>query len=358
MNGSGQSGNLGAGRNRVIYSTFVSFVVVAAAIVLTWREEIGLLFNSEGFRPSAHQVRTFFALFAAIWVLTWLLAGTLDTVKSDYERYLAQLRSDSSPPAVASEQDQDARELTVASYQARGFRLHSRLSQTAHSPELWIRQATEPDGNNLHRRTGALIYSDGSATQFSVAVLYGSDVWEIGDEIRVRRNQMGRPVTVRTAIDRPLIRELIQANDYVLGVGLASSLPTRDEERNESLAHARAFNIGYAIWRLNLKDPERIRGVSLGFATQAPSISDQEPVQRSVVLVGVNASRDVIVDDVLGASARLISLPGLNLDQYSRSGASAVRIQNVGSASDYLRAANIQVSTLEDGAWVLPAVTR
>lgn len=339
----------------MIYPIIVSLVVVAAAVILTWREEVGLLFNSEGFRPSNLQIGIFVALFFGLWLLTTLLAANLSEVKRDYEQHLDGARSDSLPPTAAGVDD--AHRATIAAYEARGFTFRSRLDDAAEAPEVWAQPSVTPDQNNLHRRTGALVYADGSATQFSVAVLYGDDVWDVGDEVRVRRHQMGRPVTIQTAINRPLIRELIQSNDYVLGIGLASENPTREQERNESLAHARAFNIGFAIARLGLKDATRIHGVSLGHATALPSIPAQEPRQRAVVIVGVNASRDVVVTDVVRAAARLISLEGVNLEQYSRAGAGAIRSPSVQGATRYRRVADVRVSATEQGAWVLPAIS-
>jgi hypothetical protein len=232
---------------------------------------------------------------------------------------------------------------------------HSNLGADASSAQVWAKAQREPDSQNLYRQSGALIYLDGSATQFSIAVLYRDDVWSLGDEVNLRRRQVGRPVTIRTAINRPLIRELIQSNDYVLGVGLASSSPTRADERNENLAHARAFNIGYAVQRLNLQDARRVLGVSLGYATQTPPIADQEAIQRAVIIIGINASSDVRVADVVAAAARLITLDGLDLSQYSRAGPRAVRFRTI-QGNDYLRAANVQVETRSDGDWVLPAV--
>lgn len=333
-----------AGRNPVIFTVMVSLTVILAA-VLTWQDEFRLLFSAEGFRPTIRQVGTVACLFIASWVVMFLLASALNGVRRDYENYLNSLRRDSSPLGIA-----------VESYEGRGFVFHSRLGEVASSAQVWVKSERELDAQNVYRQSGALIYPDGSATQFSIAVLYRDDVWNLGDEINVRRRQVGRPVTIRTALNRQLIRELIQSNDYVLGVGLASSSPTRAEERNENLAHARAFNIGYAIQRLDLQTADRIYGLSLGYAMSPPPIAEQEPIQRAVVIIGVNASRDVLVADVVAASARVIALDGLDLSQYSRAGDRAVRFRWQQGASAYIRAADVRVESRSDGDWILPAI--
>lgn len=328
----------------MIFTAVLSLIVILAA-VMTWKDEFHLLLNTEGFRPSIRQVATVACLFVALWCVMFFLASTLNGVRRDYDSYIEALRRDSSPLGVTTE-----------SYQARGFVFHSRLGEEADIREVWVSPTRDLDTQNIYRQAGALIYPDGSATQFSIAVLSRDDVWSVGDEVNVRRRQGGRPVAIRTAVNRPLIRELIRSNDYVLAVGLASSSPTQDIERNENLAHARAFNIGYVIHRLGLKAPDRIHGVSLGYAIALPPIADQEPIQRSVVIVGVNASRDVVVSDVIAASARLIELDGLDLSKYSRFGARAVRLRSVDGASSYLRAGDIRVATRDDGDWILPAI--
>jgi hypothetical protein len=329
--------------NRVIFAIVVSLAIVFAT-ALYWQEGLRLLLNAEGFRPSATRIASVGSLFLVMWLVVFLIGISVEGVKRDHADYIAGLRAASSPV-----------ETTAASYQARGFAFHSNLVEGASSPQVWAKTQRELDSENLYRQAGALIYPDGSATQFSIAVLYRDDVWSLGDEINVRRRQMGRPVTIRTALNRPLIRELIQSNDYVLGVGLASSSPTRAEERNENLAHARAFNIGYAIQRLNLQDARRVYGVSLGYATQSPPIADQEAMQRAVVLIGINASSDVRVADVVDAATRLIALDGLDISQYSRAGARAVRFRTI-QGDDYLRVADVKVEARNDGDWVLSAV--
>lgn len=116
----------------MIYPIVVSLVVVAAAVISTWREEVGLLFNSEGFRPSNFQIGTFAALFLGLWLLTTLLAASLAEVKHSYERHLEGARSDSLPPAAVGADD--ARQATIAAYRARGFDFHSRLDDSDEAP--------------------------------------------------------------------------------------------------------------------------------------------------------------------------------------------------------------------------------
>ncbi|MDX1292726.1 MAG: hypothetical protein R3265_07950, partial [Hyphomonas sp.] len=187
------------------------------------------------------------------------------------------------------------------------------------------------------------IYPSGESVKFSVGVLYGSDSWQFDSERLIQRQHMGRAVRIETAMNRPLLKILADKNDYLLCLGLSS---TRDgdssDQRDEKLAVARAYNLGHAATRLKWKTEDRVFGLTLGKAKTAPSMPELEPLQRSAVIVGVNASRDVVARDVVISAASIISLNGVDLSQYSRPLANPSTIRDIKFEGGYLEASKVQ----------------
>jgi hypothetical protein len=342
-------------------------VVVLGAICLTWREEVGLFFNGEGFKPSGYQYWMFGGLFLAIWVLVSLCASTLNTVKQDYRSFLDNKHKENSPPAVSdTETSLSPRDLLRAYYESLGYKFDSELSrdevEDIHQPKDWPIEVwkgnPEQDVHNMYRRPGVVIYGDGTATQFSVAVLYAEDVWLLGSEEKVQRRGTRRSAKIATAIKRPTLQEMAKTSDYVVGVGLASWKPTRSELKNDLLAHARAFNIAVALLKQKYVQPDRISAVSFGHALNPPSNPVFEPNQRSVIVIGINASRDVIVSDVLLAAVRTVDVQGLNLNEYSHPPAAPLEIRSIEGEEDYISTEGIgaRMNGGRYAPWVLPAV--
>lgn len=337
--------------------------VVAAAVVATvllnWKGEALLLFNSEGYRPPRGAAWTILALAVALYAVVFQVDRTFARIKADHERYIAAQRAHNTPPSGLRPVNESAKTATVENYLSRGFSFDSALSEASGAPEVWKGDTTIQDSTGFYRQRGAIIYDDGSAVQFSVALLYRDDVWALADETRIRRQNMGRKILVSTAINRPLIRELIGSNDYILGIGLASSTPTSKEEQNVLLADARAYNIGYAVLSTKLKEPGRIFALSLGVAQRAPTIPEFEPRQRSVALIGVNASRDVDVSHVLDATIRLVALEGVDLRSYSRGQGGRLWMSAPWDAGfRSVAEMGTRGSTPIAGAWVLPGVPK
>lgn len=304
------------------WALLVAFGLLAAMLLTTWREQTKAIydavFGNSGFALTPTQAVTLICASIAVVAILTLVSFTFETVKQDFQTFTEKKKAESAPPVVADPgRELTVRQAVIAAYQARDFVFHSRLSEEVEWPQVWVSPRNAQDDTGRYRTAAALIYEDGTATQFDLAVLHDEDVWQVGDETKVKRRQLGRAVSIKTTINEPAIRELISANDYVLSIGLASSTPSSAAERNEVLARARAFNIVYSVYALKLKSPDRLHAVSFGFATRAPANAAFEPRQRSVVIVGVNASRSVVVDDVVDSIPRLVRLEGLTLTDYS-----------------------------------------
>jgi len=326
------------------------FVFVILSAVVAYSGQIALFANKEGFETSRLQNVLAVGLFIVWIAISGLLVFTLENVKSDYDAFISKKKEETSPPVVEDGPDTPQQKMQAA-YHARGFTLVGRLEDAADAPQLWT-GARAADAAGIFRKPGVLIYPDGSATQFSIAVLYGHDAWAIGDWVNVDRSSGGRPVKIATTVKRQLVRELLQTSDYLLSVGLASSAPTRDDERNENLAHARAWNAGVAVLRLKLMQADRIVGISLGYARALPQSPAFESRQRAVLLVGVNAQREVNILDVIEGTSRLTTIDGVDLTNYS----TRVKFRALPPDADYRKPDDINTSTGAGEAWILPAV--
>lgn len=324
----------------------------------TWKQEIGLLFNTEGYKPTTFQYIAFGLLTLVLIGMVALMAVTLETVRADYSAFLNKKQIENSPPITVPVPSLSAKQATVYSYQQRGFRFHSNIAESGetNSVELWSAPDAVLDEMHLYRRSGALIYEDGTATQFSIAVLYADNVWKLGSETQVEKRHFRQPTAIRSALNRPAVEQLAKTNDYIVGIGLASSKPTSVAERNEALAHARARNIGFSIYKLGFAPNERIRSVSFGQAKQMPQVEEFEPRQRSVILIGVNASRDVNLASILSSAARLITLEGVDLSAYSRNTNNVVLVEDFSKMRDYVKASDIKLVSGDANYLTLPSV--
>jgi hypothetical protein len=351
--------------------TLLTVLGVFSAAILTWRGEVELFFNSEGFRPTDLQTYVPIGLALILVVALSLFSLTMEAVKADYLAFQAARRTEATPPTLeppppdaAPEAPQvSPQQAMISCYVARGFYRHSLLNETSGDPdradttEVWTADEEIQDEVHWYRRPGVIVYEDDSATQFSVAVIHDADSWANDDALKVQRQMMGRPVRIATALNRPLMRQLVEVNDYVLGLGLASHESRVGPEHNTSLAHARRFNIGRAIFELGLKSADRVHGYSIGYALNPPSTPELEPRQRAVVVLGVNASRDVVVHDVLRAAARIVRLEGVTLEQYSLPISGPVHAPSVTARNGYERVEDVSVSTDGTGySGVLPAI--
>lgn len=323
-------------------------VLLVSSLLANWREEIMLFFNNEGYRPSSSQFAVATICSAAVVCSTVFLALNFDAVKRDYAVYKTNLRKVQTPPEPALDAP-SPKDSTAQSLVARGFSYHSPLGTNA---EIWLSDKQHRDGNLLLRKSGAILYHSGTATHFSVAVLSQDDTWKLNDPILVRRQSAGRPVSIGSAVKRPILRELLASNDYVIAVGLASHDVNERSAENEELSRKRAFNMALALTKLRILPPDRIRGVSLGECSRASANSLDAIRQRSVVFIGANASRDVVVNDVIKASAAIVDLQGLDLSDYSE----RVVWNPVDPKSTFKTASDLLSSPSTTQAVVLPAV--
>lgn len=100
----------------------------------------------------------------------------------------------------------------------------------------------------LLRREAAIIYPSGDSAKISAGVLYESDSWEYNSEHTIQRSRFGRAVKTKTAINRPILKALVDRNHNILTVGLASRESLKgDRTRDLQLAYARGYNLGYAV---------------------------------------------------------------------------------------------------------------
>lgn len=316
-----------------------------------------LVQSEDGFRPKPTQSLFALGLWLSITCLVGLFWLNIRTVTDDHKLFA---KSALSPPVLDRSLEADPKQAVLAAYKLIKFEEVLRVPGDDGN-ELVVVAKSEPrqDQDLFWRRDGAIVYPDGTSTNFSLAVLASDDSWKFDDEILVQRKRMGRSISIDAALKRADVREVIELNDYVLTVGLASFSNKSAPDLNERKAHARAYNIGLAINKLKLKAADRIACYSLGYATKAATPS-LEPRQRSVVIVGVNASRDVIVSDILDVSSRLINIEGVDLRSYSKPPSQPVRLRRqIKPESDYLRAEGLSGTTIStDDIYVLPAVTQ
>ena len=150
---------------------------IFAAILLYWKDELPLLFNSEGFQPNGQQRLTVLALLGSLPIILILLQLTLSSVKADYRQYAEQQKELAKPPP------RGPIEVTRECYEQRDFHRKAELGEIDGAPnaELWLGEPDQQNELNWYSRPGALLFNDGSITQFSVALLYDEDAWAVGE---------------------------------------------------------------------------------------------------------------------------------------------------------------------------------
>lgn len=300
-------------------------------------------------------------LQTTIWAALVLLSITFGlhakTMTTDLERRVvdgerketeaAQYR----PPAISSEPDKPL-DKAIAYYEALGYtRLRSFDGFDGENLLLYALEA-KSDVAGIWRRDAAVIYPSGDSAKLSVGILYETDSWAYNSEYRVQRNQFGRAVKIKTALDRPILEYLAERSQHILTIGLASySAELADDQTaddnqlwNEQLAVARAYNLGYAAWELKWQPDRRIYPLTLGQAVSPPIDPVLEPLQRTAVLIGVNASIDVLARDMVIAAMSMIELRGVNLSNYSRRVDRPGEVRRIRPGSGYLPAKEVEFS--------------
>lgn len=330
------------------------------AVLLFWKEEIMILLGKDGYTPttttSFKVALTSIILFIAIVALQYFLHET----KVEYNIYVSERQQQARPP-----KETKTKETATEHYSNTGFKKHSEFlsvreqtndNSSDQQVEVWAANNIKVDDNKYFRRSGALIYENGDATQFSVAVIHSENSWAKDSERLIQRQMIGRRIKITTAMRQPLISEIVKTNDYILGIGLSSFNNKSNRKYNEKLSYARAWNIAYAVQSLEIKEADRIIGFGLGQALFEPESDTIEKRQRAVVLIGVNASRDVIAIDVLRAAAMIINVPGVSLEKYSHSISNPVRMTQDEAARRLLTIDEVGELVYDDKGWVLPKV--
>lgn len=263
---------------------------------------------------------------------------------------------------VATElEDPDPFSLATAYYEALGYHRVDQFEGTeGQAVELFELGAPKSDRSSW-RHKGAIVYQNGQSASFFVNILHSDGSWKFGSEQYIKRLHYMRPVKIVTAIDREIIKFMVDKSDYLLAIGLASnSDASSTSQGNTKLAIARGYNLAYAALELDWKEPNRLRAYWLGGAKNPPEDEKLEPLQRSAILVGVSAPQDVIVGDVLTAAMQIIDVPGVDLNGYRHPPSKPKRVKRkIEPGLGYFKVDDVELRTSTDGESdreVLPAI--
>ena len=320
-------------------------VVVSVLPIIDPTSDFSLIFRWEEPLPSlVHRISAYAIWFAisllvvAFWLNSKAMTQEIETriIVGDLEK---EAREHARPAMIQAKTPQDAKAQAIVYYQELGYEPKRGFESSIGQPLEVYAKSTLSNVDGFWRRDGVIIYPSGESVKFTVGILYGSDSWKFNSERLIQRQHIGRAVKIETALRRPLLRALSDKNDYLLTIGIAS---TRDGDnsgdRDEKLAVARAYNLGHAMLRLSWKSEDRIFGLTLGKSVEPPLSIELEPMQRVAIVVGVNATRDVLARDVVIAASKIISLEGVKLSKYSRSVSEPSQIRDIVIEGGYLDA--------------------
>ncbi len=300
-----------------------------------------------------------FTLQLVIWIAIALLAwafwlnATAFTKAIERQSEAAEHRdidAKTERPPAPVELDQSPVERTIQHYEEQGYeRVRGFLGTDDVSLLLFAKDARSSDG--LYRREGAIIYPSGNSAKINAGVLHDSDSWEFNSEYKVQRARMGRSVKIKTALNRPHIESLVDSSHHILTIGLASrETGQTDVSRDSYLSYVRGYNLGYSLWELGWKPPERIYPLFLGPAIKVPASEPLETLQRSVVIVGVNATVEVLSSDAVTAAALLIDSNVVDLNSYTFPAERPVRTERIKTKKGLLDADEIKKRSDENKA--------
>lgn len=273
------------------------------------------------------------ALWAAIGVLScafWLHSRTIKTEleRAAVESQRAELDADSYSPPAATTDSGTPISKAISYYEALKYeRLNGFEGKDGEPLLLYARRALSPE-TGLWCREGAIIYPDGESAKISIGVLYDTDSWAYNSEYKIQKFRFGRAVKVKTALNRPMLQAMVQRSQHLITLGLSSmgsgggEVEESDplQQMNHLVAGARAYNLGYAVWELGWKPAKNIHPLTLGRAKTPPSDPVFEPLQRTAIIIGVNAPNvQVTGRDAVIAAMRLIELEHVNLGNYTYS---------------------------------------
>lgn len=271
--------------------------------------------------------------------------------------------SNSGPGIIAAREltDADPLSLATAYYEALGYQHVDQFAGIEGDAVKLFELGKPKSDRSTWRHKGAIVYQNGQSASFFINILHSDGSWKFGSEEHIKRLHYMRPVKIVTAIDREIIKFMVDKSDYLLSIGLASySDGNASKQGNTKLAIARGYNLAYAALELDWKEPDRLRAYWLGGATNPPDDEKLEPLQRSAILVGVSAPQDVIVEDVLTATMQVIDVPGVDLNgyRYSPSNPKPVK-RKIEPGVGYFKVEEVELKPSidgESGVEVLPAV--
>ena len=186
----------------------------------------------------------------------------------------------------------------------------------------------------------------------------GQGAWSEDSARTVNRHQSKKNVKIETVLGYEDIRALVQQNDYVIPIGLASNEDDDQSEKNLKLAYARAHNLGLAIYKLGGQPIDRIWPNTLGYAIKEAKTDDEELKQRPVMLIGANARRPVVVPDVTFGAVKIAPQDRVIAEEYLFASDHPVRSRLLNPNSDYLEHTDVRLVDADDDyvPQVLPAV--
>ena len=266
-----------------------------------------------------------------LYTMQWVIWGTMgllavafwinaNALKQDIKTIDANAEIEptaEAPPAPLRLAEVEPIDIAIAYFEQQGYSKVRGFNGT-HDQSLLLYAKHARSESGLYRREGAIIYPGGDSAKISVGILHESDSWEYGSEHRIQRSRMGRAVKIRTALNNPLLKNLVLRNHHILTVGLASKEGRETNFLdNAKLSYARGYNAGYAVWELGWKDAERIYPLTMGVARIEAS-GEFEALQRSVLIVGVNATVETLASDIITATMLLTDPALVDLKNYTK----------------------------------------
>lgn len=297
-------------------------------------------------------------LSCAFWLHSKVIKTELERAAVETER--AENDAANFSPPSNTNQAYTPVDKAIAYYEALGYARKNGF-EDKDGRQLIIFARTAKSSEGLWHREGAIIYPDGESAKIIVGVLYDSDSWAYNNEFKVHKLRFGKAVKVKTALNRPILEAMAQRSHHLITIGLASMGQGAGEAQENSLqqmnhlvAGARGYNLAYAAWELGWKPAKNIHPHTLGRAKSPPSDPALEPLQRTAIIIGVNApSVAVPASDAVTAAMRMIDLNHVDLSNYSRSVESPGRVGAVRPGGGYKSRADLHVIESDLPALVL-----
>jgi len=248
-------------------------------------------------------------------------------------------------------EDADPFSLATSYYKALGYQHVDQFHGIERQAIELFELGTPKSDRSSWRHKGAIVYQNGQSTKFFVNILHSDGSWKFGSGQHIKRLHYMRPFKIVTAIDREIIKFMVDKSDYRLSIGLASnSDASSTSQGNTKLAIARGYNLAYAALELEWKEPDRLRAYWLGGAKNPPEDEKLEPLQRSAILIGVSAPQDVIVGDILIGATQIIDVPGVDLNGYLHPPSNPKRVKRkIEPGRGYFKVDDVELIPSTDG---------